>query len=109
MTYDCDPHLDLDAWREKLGIDSYSRQPRATIATVVKFVEKAGLDGIAKKNGRLPSRGVMPMSLLIKPRSRKPSSGEGLMTSMSCRGQSKISGKNERFPSPGIFSVSGPL
>jgi AAA domain len=48
MTYHRDPDVDINAWKENMGIDSASKHPRATIATVVKIVQEAGLDGIKK-------------------------------------------------------------
>jgi hypothetical protein len=38
----------MDEWRERVGADRAKEAPRATIATAVKFVERAKLDGIAQ-------------------------------------------------------------
>jgi AAA domain len=47
-TYAPDDSFDMAAWRVRIGADSPKEAPRATIATAVKFVERVGLDGIAK-------------------------------------------------------------
>jgi hypothetical protein len=47
-TYARDNSYDLDEWRERVGADRAKQAPRATIATVVTIVERAGLDGIPK-------------------------------------------------------------
>jgi hypothetical protein len=46
-TYHRDDSYDLDEWRERVGADN-SKAQKGTIADVVKFVERVGLDGIAK-------------------------------------------------------------
>ena len=48
MTYDRDNSIDLEEWKERVGADTKSTEPRATISTVVETVESRGLEGIDK-------------------------------------------------------------
>lgn len=47
MTYRRDNSIDLEGWKERIGVGNTKGQ-KATIADVVKLVERVGLDGIAK-------------------------------------------------------------
>jgi hypothetical protein len=48
MTYKRDDSIDLDEWKERVGINGNSEARKVTIAHVVKIVSKVGLTGIAK-------------------------------------------------------------
>ena len=48
MTYTRDESVDLEAWKERIGVDTKTSTSRATISTVVEAVEASGLDGIEK-------------------------------------------------------------
>jgi hypothetical protein len=47
MTYHRDSSIDLEDWKERIGAGNAKGQ-KATMADVVKLVERGGLDGIAK-------------------------------------------------------------
>jgi hypothetical protein len=47
MTYYRDDDVDIETWKESMGI-RLGKSPKATVATVVKIVEKFGLKGVRK-------------------------------------------------------------
>jgi hypothetical protein len=48
MTYHRDDSIDIPEWKERVGAETKTTEPRVTISTVVEVVEVAGLDGIEK-------------------------------------------------------------